>query len=114
MAICDHQRCKRTAEVAPKLVVPVAVGESFNPRYNIAIVLGLKLCRRCCFGIVAAKQAALDDVAAFIRNAAKIQAKQLGLPYREPDFARAKIEAVKLSSQQYRQVAPKLEGLTGS
>jgi hypothetical protein len=106
MAICDHQRCKRTADVAPKIVVPHAVGAPFDPRRQIGVLLELKLCRRCCLHLSPAVQAAYPNFVEFARGAARQQAKKLGLPYQEPDLARARIERVKLGSDEYRRLAP--------
>ena len=110
MAICDHKNCKRTAEVAPEIIVPHAAGFPFDPKRQLGVLLGLKLCRRHCLGFDVKAQAALPDFVGFLRQAAQQQARRLGLPYQEPDFARAKIEVVRLDSEKYRRLAPKITG----
>ena len=110
MAICDHKGCKRTAEVAPEIVVPHAVGAPFVPNRQLGVLLGLTLCRRCCLSFDVKAQAALPDFVGFIRQAAAQQAARFRAPFTEPDFARAKLEIVKLNSEKYRRLAPKITG----
>jgi hypothetical protein len=109
LTICDSRNCSRKAEVVPKIIMPIAVDQPFNPRYDIGIVLGLKLCRRCAMRMNAAIQIAMPNFVAFAQASAKGQAKRLGLPYREPDFARAKLVRIKLGGPEHRRVAPQLE-----
>jgi hypothetical protein len=109
MAKCSREGCARLAEVSPKLVIPYAVGMPFNPNRDYAILLGIKVCRRCAAQITPSDQAKLPNVAAFIRTLARAQAKKIGSSYQEPDFDRAKIERVKLNSDEYNRVAPRLE-----
>ena len=73
MAKCAREGCKRTAEVAPKLTIPHAIGVQ-----PVQIMLGIKTCRRCCMSL---------DAAAEART----------------------VKGVKLNSEEYRRVAPRLE-----
>ena len=109
MAICDRTGCKRTAEVAPKVVVPHAAGAPFDPERQHSVLLGLKLCRRCCLNIDPVEQASHENFRTFITEAAKIRAKNRGLPFEAPDFTRARVERVRLDSAEYRRLAPKLD-----
>jgi hypothetical protein len=110
MAICDHKGCKRTAEVAPEIIVPHAVGFPFDPRRQLGVLLSLKLCRRCCLSFDVKAQVALPGFVGFVQQAGARQAKRFGLPYTEPDFARAKLEVVRLDSEKYRRLSPNIAG----
>ena len=114
MAICDRQRCKRVAEVAPTLIIPSKVGAAFDARYNYSIMMGLRLCRRCYLQTRAAGYTQDPNVVDFVRNGASARAQRHRRPYEEPDFARTKIECVKLGSDEYRRLAPQLEPKDGS
>ncbi len=109
MALCDRQRCKRIADVVPRLTVPRYVGAKPDPRLDYTLMLGAKLCRRCCLRLNAVNQAASPNIAAAVRQAAQARAQKIRRPYEEPDFAGAKIECVRMSSQEYKRVADKLE-----
>jgi hypothetical protein len=109
MAICDRQRCNRTADVAPRLTVPRFVGAKPDPRLDYAMMLGAKLCRRCCLQLVAKNQVMLPNIWEAVVQAAIARAQKMRRPYEEPDFARAKIECVKLASPEYKLVATQLE-----
>lgn len=104
MAKCARPECKRTAEVAPKLTIPHAIGVQ-----PVSIMLGIKTCRRCCLELDAAAEARLPNLAEFIRKVAASQCKAVKALYAEPLFDRATVKAVKLNSEEYRRVAPRLE-----
>jgi hypothetical protein len=109
MSECDRQRCKRTADVVPRLTVPRSVTARPDPRLDYVMILGARLCRRCCLQLIAKNQAMLPNIAAAVRQAAQARAQQKRRPYQEPDFARAKIECVSLTSPEYKRVASQLE-----
>lgn len=104
MAKCARPECKRTAEVAPKLTVPHAIG--VRP---VSILLGIKTCRRCCMELDAPAEARLPNLAEFIQKVARSECTAAGALYAEPAFDRATVKAVKLNSEEYRKVAPRLE-----
>jgi hypothetical protein len=108
LAICEQQRCKRTAEVAPKLIIPCKVGAAFDDRRDYAVMLGAKLCRRCCLRLTAKDQAEMPNTIAFVRAGARINARRFRRPYEEPDFARAKIGLVRLGGEEFRRLEPRL------
>ena len=109
--ICEKLGCKRTAQVVPKLIVPYSIAPNSHRDKPYGILLGAKLCRRCCRGLSAHDQAAQPALVAYVQQCARVQAKKRGLPYQEPDFARAKIAVVRLDSIEYRQHAPELKPL---
>ena len=109
--ICEKVGCKRAAQVVPKLIIPYSVAPNSDPAKQYGILLGAKLCRRCCRGLSAHHQAAQPPLVAYVQQCARAQAKARGLPYQEPDFARAKIAVVRLDSIEYRQHAPELKPL---
>lgn len=101
---CARPGCKRTAEVAPKLTVPHAIGVQ-----PVSIILGIRTCRRCCLDLDAPAEARLPNLAEFIQKIARHQCKAASALYAEPAFDRATVKAVKLNSEEYRKVAPRLE-----
>lgn len=109
MPVCARLECKRTAEVIPKVVVPHAVGFPIEKSRQYAVMLGLKVCRRCCSQMSGPEQAKLPNLMDFFRKLAASRAKRFKTPYQEPDFERAFIVKVKLSSDEYRKIAPRLE-----
>lgn len=86
------------------LTVPHAIGVQ-----PVMILLGLKTCRRCCRELDPVAQARLPNLADFIRKLARRQCETAKSLYAEPAFDRATIKAVKLNSEEYRRVAPRLE-----
>ena len=109
--ICEKVGCKRAAQVVPKLIIPYSVAPNSDPAKQYGILLGAKLCRRCCRGLSALNQAAQPPLVAYVQQCARAQAKARGLPYQEPDFVRAKIAVIRLDSTEYRQYAPELKPL---
>lgn len=108
MAICEHIDCRRTAEVAPKIVVPHAVGFPLDKKRQYEMILGLKLCRRHCAQVDAPAQALQQQFVDVIRRLAASIARKRGLPYQEPDFERASAVAVRFESDEYRRLEPQL------
>jgi len=104
MAKCAREGCKRTAEVAPKLTIPHAIGVQ-----PVQIMLGIKTCRRCCMSLDAAAEARLPNLAEFIRKVAHHQCDAVQALHAEPLFDKATVKGVKLNSEEYRRVAPRLE-----
>jgi hypothetical protein len=100
MAVCDRQRCKRIADVAPRLTVPRFVGAKPDPRLDYAMML---------LQLVAKNQVMLPNIWEAVVQAAIARAQKMRRPYEEPDFARAKIECVKLASPEYKRISPQLE-----
>ena len=109
MPECDRQRCKRTADVVPRLTIPRYVGAKPDSNLDYVMILGAKLCRRCCLQLIAKNQAMLPNIAATVLQAAQARAQKTRRLYQEPDFAGAKIECVSLSSPEYKRVAQQLE-----
>lgn len=104
MAKCAREGCKRTAEVAPKLTIPHAIG--VRP---VSIMLGIKTCRRCCLELDAPAEARLPNLAEFIQKCARNECKAVGAIYAEPVWEKTTCKAVKLNSEEYRRVAPRLD-----
>lgn len=111
--LCDRQRCKRKAEVAPKIIVPRRADVAPDRKLDYGVMLRAKLCRRCFRSMDAAAQAARPDFQAYVRAGAQARAKQARRPYEEPDFARAVVESVKLGSKEYIRLAAQFGGGDG-
>lgn len=109
MTTCAKEGCSRTAEVVPKLLVPHVAGMPVDPKRQHGIMFGMKLCRRCSMTLNVADYVAQPNIIGFFRELARAQAKRFGLPYHEPDFARAVFTRVPLGSSEYRRLAPRLE-----
>lgn len=89
--LCQHEGCKRPAEMAPKLCVP-ATGWPRGMAKPLSCLIGLACCRKHLKGI---------KVAEFLTDQMKTTIDGLTKGMQPPDYGRAWIEGVKLDSYEY-------------